>query len=263
MRWFDSAMPARRRCSGGVRCLIIAFLWSANVYAEPAWKNVADGIQYKKVVVDKKVTTEKSFPPDLIHMLQIDTLKYKLGVITAKQFGMTNTDVKTMAGMAGALIVMNGGYFTPEYDSLGLLVQNGQVLNKLKWTNWWHVFQMNNYKPMIVTKQDWKLAKEIEMAIEAGPRLIVDGNIQGGLKPGIAERSAIGITTDGRVIIAATEGYQVSLSEFAQALRDNDCYNALNLDGGGSTQLYAKMKRFGLNRPGFSFIANGIGVFPR
>lgn len=256
MRWFDSAIVRWLIC-------IATVVFVPNVSAESNWKNIADGIQYKKVAVEKKANTERASLSGLIHIFQIDTLKYKLGVITARQFGMTNTDTKTMASISGALIAINGGYFTPEYDSLGLLVQNGQEINKLKWTSWWHVFQMNGYKPMIVTKQAWRLNSEIEMAIEAGPRLIVDGNIQEGLKPGIAERSAVGITMDGMVIIAATEGYQVSLSEFARTIRENDCYDALNLDGGGSTQLYAKIKRFELNRPGFSFIANGIGVFQR
>lgn len=231
---------------------LLAITYSLNTHAG-GWKNIADGIEYQKV----------SAGTGFIHFFKIDTLKYKLDVITAKQFGLTNIDAKTIAQKSNALIAINGGFFTPEFASLGLLVQSGKKNNPIKMTSWWHIFQMNRFKPMIISKQSFELTPDIEMAIEAGPRILSDGHTLEGLKETLAERTAIGIDRSGKIIIAVTENYMVSLSKFAEYLTSVGCYDALNLDGGSSTQLYAKIKGFELLRAGLSPVANGVGVFPR
>ena len=255
MRWFDG-MIAR-----WLFCAVIIVL-ASKVLAGLYWRQVDGGIQYRKIIIEQKLEGNR-LTSGTIHLLKINPLKYKLDIITAKQFGMTNIDAKTMASKTDAFIAINGGFFTPEYNSLGLLVQSGREINKIKWTSWWHIFQMNSFKPMIVQKQAYEPAPEIEMAIEAGPRLLIDGAVPDGLKPSSAERTALGITQDGQIIIAVTESYPVSLSEFARQLQDAGCHDALNLDGGSSTQLYAKIRGFELNRANLSLVANGIGVFPR
>lgn len=235
-----------------VLCLFFVLL-STQVYGGN-WKQIADGIQYKKVHAAKS---------GLIHLFKIDPARVELDIITAKQFGMANIDAKTMAIKTGALLSINGGFFSPEYASLGLLVQGGREVNRLKWTSWWHIFQIKNGAAEIVSKQDYLPSPELEMAIEAGPRLIVNGGIPPSLKPSVAERSGIGIDNNGEIIIATTEGLLLSLAEFASYLYEAGCFNALNLDGGSSTQIYAKVRGFELNRAGFGPVANGIGVFQR
>jgi len=41
------------------------------------------------------------------------------------------------------------------------------------------------------------------------------------------------------------------------------CPNAMGLDGGRSSQLFARVKKFRLTVDGFSRVPNGIGVFKR
>lgn len=66
-------------------------------------------------------------------------------------------------------------------------------------------------------------------------------------------RSSVGIKDDGKLVIVAVEGlryggtssssedgYGVSLPELAQFMREINCYDAMNFDGGGSTSLITR-----------------------
>lgn len=252
------------RCYRSIALSLLFLLFSSNAaYSSPAWLALSDGIQYKKIAVDQRTSTEQKVYQGYIHLFQIDMEKFRLGAVTAKQLGMTNFDARTMALKTGAVIGINGGFFSPEFQSLGLIVQDGKELNRLKWTSWWHIFQVRDKVPKVLTKQEYALSPDIEMAIEAGPRLLIEGSLPENVKPASAERTALGITADNKVIIAVTDGLQASMLEMGKRLKAEGCVNALNLDGGSSTQIYAKLKNFELNRSGFGLVANGIGVFPR
>ena len=91
--------------------------------------------------------------------------------------------------------------------------------------------------------------------IGAGPRLVKDGNIfvtadvenfPADIRVGRAPRSAVGVTQYGDYIFAVVDGRQAhsigcTLQEWAEILRNNfGAVNAINLDGGGSTELIVK-----------------------
>jgi hypothetical protein len=92
----------------------------------------------------------------------------------------------------------------------------------------------------------WKM----ETAAGGGPVLVYDGRIrvtneEEGLfihgEKDMHPRSAIGYTRDGRLIVLAIQGRTpgvaagVTLAQEAKILLDLGCYEALNLDGGGSS----------------------------
>jgi hypothetical protein len=96
---------------------------------------------------------------------------------------------------------------------------------------------------------DWKWWK-MRTAVGGGPVLIYDGRIritskEEQLFPGEEfekhPRTAMGYTRDGRLIILAIQGRSpaesmgASLAEEARIMLDLGCYEALNLDGGGSS----------------------------
>ena len=98
----------------------------------------------------------------------------------------------------------------------------------------------------------WKWWK-MRTAVGGGPVLIHDGKVfitdmQEQLYPGEGRegehlpRTAMGYTRDGRLIVLAVQGRSstaagITLQEEAEILRDLGCYEALNLDGGGSSCL--------------------------
>lgn len=93
------------------------------------------------------------------------------------------------------------------------------------------------------------------------PRLLIRGNIPS-LKAGVADRTALGITDEGKVIILVTTNAAMSTRQLAQIMRAPplSCSDAINLDGGSSSQLYAKIDSFQLNVHGFSNVSDAIIV---
>jgi exopolysaccharide biosynthesis protein len=121
----------------------------------------------------------------------------------------------------------------------------------------------------IVNQRNFKKNKEIEFAIQSGPRLVVNGKIPLSLKPGMDSRTALGITKNNDIILVATENLRLTTTQLASVMLAFQidgglgCVDALNLDGGSSTQLYASFKNFYLDIAGYSAVTDAIIVVPR
>lgn len=98
-------------------------------------------------------------------------------------------------------------------------------------------------------------------ALGAGPMLVKDGNVflttkieefGNDVAGGRAPRTALGLTRDGRVLLAVIDGRQfssagMSLLELALFMQELGAVNAMNLDGGGSSEIVIGDRVF--NRP--------------
>jgi uncharacterized protein YigE (DUF2233 family) len=98
----------------------------------------------------------------------------------------------------------------------------------------------------------WNLC---DIAVGGGPRLVKDGHLDinsaeerfdSRFSSVPAPRSAVGVTRDGRMILAAIDGrhppanHGVTLQETARIMLELGCLQAMNLDGGGSTTMVAQ-----------------------
>ncbi|HKM39814.1 MAG TPA: phosphodiester glycosidase family protein, partial [bacterium] len=127
----------------------------------------------------------------------------------------------------------------------------------------------------ISTDSPWP---DLAWAVGGGTVLIKEGQIVpftheiSGNNP----RSAVGISADGReLILAAVDGRQeesrgLTQTEWAAELLKLGCYQALNLDGGGSTTVLARLPGEGqakvvnsLSERTERSVSNGIGIFSR
>lgn len=239
--------------------LILVFLLFVSVQAEAEetrWKSLKKGLEYSEIRVS----------PGIIHAFRINPRAYNFGIVTSKDLGRPNSTVRDMAKAKSALVAINGGFFTPEFDSLGLLISNYKEINPLKKTSWWSVFFIRDSVPEIVHTSSFKKDSSVSVAVQCGPRLLIGGNIPK-LKSSIAERSAVCIDSKRRVILIATDNLLVTPQEFAEYLRRGEkdgglgCRDALNLDGGGSTQLYAHVGSFRLDVQGVSKVTNAVAVY--
>ncbi len=120
---------------------------------------------------------------------------------------------------------------------------------------------------------------EVPNIIGAGPRLVMDGkvfvtaadeNFPADIRVGRAPRSAVGVTVYGDYILAVVDGRQAhskgcTLQEWADILLNEfGAFNAINLDGGGSTELIVKDNI--VNKPSDGherLIGNAIAILPR
>jgi uncharacterized protein YigE (DUF2233 family) len=169
---------------------------------------------------------------------------------------------------AHALLGVNAGFFTPDGKPLGLRINDGKVLSPAKPISWWGIFYLRNDTPELSSANSFKLSNDIDFAVQAGPRLLINKNIPH-LKEGVGNRTAIGYNQNNEIIIAVSENAQLTTVQLAEILRRAEkngglgCLSALNLDGGSSSQAYAKVGNFVLDAPSFRAVADGVAVYPK
>lgn len=166
------------------------------------------------------------------------------------------------------LLAVNGGYFADDH-SVSLIVQDGEVVDsgeelqkgafgiekgkpKIVWT------QPNSELGMLEkltslgadkTGEEWRPTQ----AVGGGPVLLKNGEITlDYLAEGFGKshdlrhpRTAVGYKEDGTLLLMVVDGRQeasvgVTLEELAQLLQEREAYEAVNLDGGGSSTFVAK-----------------------
>lgn len=216
------------------------------------WNVLAQGLSYKKITLQTKT----------IHVFKINPQYHLLKPIIEKE-----TTVKNMAQNSGALLTINANFFDESGKPLGLVIQDGKELNPFKDISWWGIFYQENFQAHMIHSSQLKQTSSIKNAIQAGPRLVVNGTIPK-LKSQNSAKSAIGINKKGEIFVVATLD-SIDVIELAELMSKPEirgglgCMNALNLDGGSSTQLYAKIGDFELDLPNLATIPVGLGVFKK
>lgn len=242
-------------------CLLLPA--SATPKGAYVWNQLTPGLAYTSFAF----SPAEGAPSTTLHAFRIDPAHYRLDVVVAKDEKVGSTAAE-MARSAKAMIVINGGFFTPEHASIGLLVQNGWELKPIHRTSWWSVFAMAGDQAAIFAPKAIGDPRRYRVAIQAGPRLVVNGQVPK-LKESVAARSTIGIADDGKVVIAITQGPGIQMAELARRMSAPQlagglgCPNAMALDGGSSSQLYAKIKKFELSIPNIARVTNGLAVFEK
>ncbi|MEZ6036488.1 MAG: phosphodiester glycosidase family protein [Planctomycetota bacterium] len=157
----------------------------------------------------------------------------------------TLTRTSTMAGAAGALAAINGGFYdTKNGDPLGLLRLDGALRSPAREGQASIGFDAQGW-PRLADRPagDWP---EVQEARGAGPRLLRDGAVvdHGERQRGIRHpRTAFGVRADGSLLLLTVDGRTeqsagVSFEELATLLAALGCRDAINLDGGGSSTLF-------------------------
>ena len=217
--------------------------------AQSDWKTVTPGLAYTSPAFAQRYR---------VHAFRINLGKYRLSLLLSNN-NQGPFFAKPAAIANNAIIAINGGFFSPDLQPIGLRIYQGKVLHPLKKISWWGIFAVKNNRARIFSKSNFRYTKKISFALQAGPRLVVSGSIPS-LKGGIAKRSAIGITRNGNVVIAITST-PLTTTKLAGIMKNKlGCYNALNLDGGSSSQLYARIGSFSLSLPSLRPVADVLIV---
>jgi len=237
--------------------LVLLGIWYCPAFAKD-WHPLAPGIEY--LDLGNHALTRWSH----VHVFRVDLKYNQLDLMTAKSLSQDHASMDQFAEHSNALIVLNGGFFDQSYHPLGLRISNQQQLNPLKNVSWWGVFYIKNQTPYLTSLRHYSTKPPPDFALQSGPRLLVHGHIPP-LKPGLAERSALGITRDQHVIILVTEHSLMSTTTLAQLLQSPplNCKEAINLDGGSSSQLRANIGSFQLNTYGLAPLSDVIFIKPK
>ena len=227
------------------------------------WESLGEGLDVAKW---------KPAPLVVANVLRIDPRRWSLRALLARESSAKGEaaapDLLTaedFSSRTAAAAVVNGGFFDPEYRPMGLRISQGRMQVPLRMVDW-GVFFIGASGPGLVHARDWGEGREVDFAVECGPRLIHGGETFK-LKPNLHRRSVIGHTSDGMVVMVVTRD-PIDLNTLAAALVKPvsrgglGLHAALNLDGGPSTQMDLR-GRGGWRVAGISGVADAVGVFPR
>lgn len=242
---------------------MILLITTVSIATPTHWRQIKPGLEYTKIDL------LSGFHTGHLHVFRIDLKNFDLELAIAEDQRNKIASVEDLTIANKGVVGINGGFFSQELKPLGLRITNHQLRNPLKSTSWWGVFYVIEDKPHIVSQSQFEANKKIKFAVQSGPRLIVNSKIPRSLKPGVDSRTAIGISGDNKVILVVTENLSLTTTQLAKIMNAKEmeggleCRDALNLDGGNSTQLYAKADGLSLGVSGFSAVTDAILVIPR
>ena len=244
--------------------LLLIFLLLSNIASAVSlqWQQLAPGLEYTNI------SPTTSLLGAGLHVFRFDLQHYKLQLAFNNPDEQQVSTVMQLAKANAAVIGINGGFFTPDIKPLGLRISNGLVRNPLHNTSWLGIFFTRNDHAFIASPKTFHADKNINFAVQSGPRLLVNGQIPV-LKSGMDDRSALGITRSGRIILLVSQNFPLSTTELAKIMQTPvdqgglNCMDALNLDGGSSSQLYANVNQFSLNVPSFAIVSDAVLVVPK
>jgi len=184
-------------------------------------------------------------------MLIKDPKRIKLAV--TKEIGVAGERVSDLVKDTGAIAGINAGGF---YDLSGkgngalpdgLTMHDGKIVHNNVGNEARNIAGFNDQGKLVIGSMTAKQLEEKNMreVVSFEPNLIVEGNpvVKGVGNGGIAPRTGIGQMADGTVIFVVIDGRQPTWSigatyrDLMNVFRDYHAVNAVNLDGGSSTEL--------------------------
>lgn len=205
---------------------------------------------------------------DLV-LVRFDDRAYEMRVVDQRGGPGSRWATASLAGRGmGALAAINGGFFTPEGDPLGLVVARN------KRAGFWNkvsslcsgVFVVDAEGPKLVRSRSWLPQREASELLQTGPFLVEGGVLVEGLESE-EDRARSFLLWDGRNGWAMGYTRSATLEALGKALASDRfkglaVSSALNLDGGRSADLWVSnavkgggvTERLWWNRPVRNFL---------
>jgi hypothetical protein len=241
---------------------------SLSVTDAGAWKSIQKAVEFRKMSLQR---SEPSHAIDL-KLLRFDTHWIAPRVLRSAQFQLKGANVKTFAEKSGAIATINANYFDTDGKPLAYLKVGSQPINSrvAKTALYTGVFSVKDQQP-VISHRDEFVPEQADEGLQSGPLLLLHGTAQPvtGAPNRASRRALIGMDQQQRLIIAATDNllgglHWPELQEiFSAAPWQIQLTDLLNLDGGGSAQLYVKAGNFVELVAGTSDVPVAIGFFNR
>lgn len=195
------------------------------------------------------------------HVVFVDlrSRSLRLQTVRARDLGARFQTFAAFVRQTRPLAAINGTFFDVRSGAIICnVVRNGRLLES---GGTGHTFSMGRDRKVrwMTTagraggRVNWK---NTEMAISAGPtllrkhRIVLCPEAEGFSDPGLfrqARRSGLATTKSGRLLLVSVNR-PITLGQFAKAMKALGVHDAINLDGGTSTGLYAQGRY--LSKPG-------------
>jgi hypothetical protein len=230
------------------------------------WRTLQKGVALRTVALER---SEPSYTLEL-KLLRFDSQIIIPRVLIAGQWQLKSASAKTFAEKSGAIAAINANYFDEKGRPLAYLKTATQEINRTisKHALYTGVFGIGESGPFVTHRDEFQPAQASE-ALQSGPLLLHRGapvEITSGLGR-YARRAVIGIDKQGQIIVGVTDALigGLSFSELQEIFTNSkwqlETPELLNLDGGGSAQLYVRSGKFEDWLPGTAEVPVGIGFF--
>ncbi len=203
-----------------------------------------------------------------VQVVAFDSRQFDLKVIDQPEDWAGGSRITECMHGAAAIAGVNGGFFTPEFKPMGLMIANGQR------TGSWQTGPLLTGAVVVTSQLQllWNAEVNPDAAtelVQAGPRLVDAGQAVPKLDSRKRSNRTF-IANDGGNQWLIGTAHNISLSELAELLSTPGLMpaftvnRALNLDGGRSTALYYRTNDGREHTdPGWSTVRNYIGIVPR
>jgi Phosphodiester glycosidase len=196
------------------------------------------------------------------HAFKIDLAVAELRLIPAGEPPLRRT-VEQIVAPYPVVVASNASFFDTEGRAMGLAIDEGRVMASSN-RRTWGALVIDGKQGQIMLGADIQDPLGHRLIVQGIPRLIVGGKVQQ-LKPQIAERTAVCAGGNIVVLVVSTRADATAFARFLADPPDQGglgCWDALNLDGGPSTQLVVKLPGLALSLPGGWGVPNALVVAP-
>ena len=196
------------------------------------------------------------------HAFKIDLDVAELRLIPAGDPPLRRT-VEQIVAPYPVVVAANASFFDIEGRAMGLAVDEGRVMAPSNRRSW-GALVIDGKQARIMRGADIQAPLDHRLIVQGIPRLLVGGKVQQ-LKHQIAERTAVCAGGNIVVLVVSTKAEATAFARFLGDPPDGGglaCWDALNLDGGPSTQLVVKLPPLVLSLPGGWGVPNALVVAP-
>ena len=232
---------------------------TAVVVPDTGWQVLRPGLERRLVTIQR----EGAAFPEKFYMLRIDSDYFRFSV------GYHPGEPQRLADWmneTGALIVVNGGYFTESWEALGAVFIGGQPYGT-SYQGFGGMLTITESDTELrwLSQRPFNVQESIINGLQSFPMLVTPGNQIGYPdEDGIpARRTVIAQDRQGRFLFVVASSGTYTLHQLSRFLvaSDLDLEIALNLDGGSSTGLILADPVEGV--PAFALLPLVITVHPK
>ena len=200
------------------------------------WQHLATGIDYRRI-------TCLGDADDVdVHVVRIapQFFTFDVAYVTGGSTARKEVDKRD------ARFAINGNFFERDLSPIGLIVRSGDELQGRHASTWQSIFCIDrNGQARILRLSEWpKYRAGAQMAVQAGPRIVIKGRINKVNKSYYAARAGVCLQKDGDLIFFATpQDRKFDMWETGRIAKRSEaggglgCYDAMLFDGGHSTQM--------------------------
>jgi uncharacterized protein YigE (DUF2233 family) len=226
---------------------------------DTGWQTVQPGIELRQVRVESGDVAERL----TIARLNSNTVRFRVHYDP-----IAPRPVSGWAERLQPLLVVNGGYFTPENETTGLLISDGRIWGTPygEFAGMLAVTPDDGVSVRWLRDQPYDPGEPLKEALQSFPVLVKPGGVMGfpadadDARP--ARRTVVAQDYQGRILIIVAPRGTLSLHELARFLAESDLDLdvALNLDGGYSTGLWLQADGLIVNIDSFVPVPSVVSV---